>query len=332
MATVRWGIMGTARHAAKTWLPGLNASASGAIAAIASRSADRAQQFADEFGIPTAHGSYEDLLADDSIDAVYIPLPNHLHKEWSIKAAEAGKHVMCEKPVGLNAAEAKDMAAAFEGTGLKFAEAFQWRHHPQGQKVRELVSSGAIGELKLLKAGFSFPLERQEDVRWEPEMGGGALYDLGCYPISAVRYITGKEPLSATAHIEWGDRGVDTLVVATLAFPDGVLAHINCSFLLPLARYYTVCGADGTLTVNRAYNPTGDKPSQVSRLGPDREVVETYDIGQHNSYELMVEDFNRAIIDDTDPPFSGADAIKNMRVIDAIFEAARSGGTVAIAQ
>lgn len=327
---VRWGIIGTARHAANTWLPGCKASASGDVAAIASRSADKAQAFAAEHGIPKSYGSYEDMLAADDIDAVYIPLPNHLHKEWSIKAAEAGKHVMCEKPLGLNAAEAEEMVAAFAGTGLKFAEAFQWRHHPQGQKVRELVKAGVIGDLRLIDAGFSFYLDRTGDVRLNKDMGGGALYDVGCYPISFARYITGQEPLTVTAQAEWGETGVDTLLVATMAFPGGVLAHINCAFTLPQRRYYTVVGPEGSLTVNGAYNPKDDRPGHVIRLGEDRIAQETYDVGAHNSYTLMIEDFNRAVLDDRDPLFPAEDAIDNMRVIDAVYKAAREGGTVKV--
>ncbi len=330
MATIRWGIMSTARHAANTWLPGLKGSASGEVVAVASRNAERAQQFARQHGIPRAYGSYEELLADGDIDAVYIPLPNHMHKEWSIKAAQAGKHVMCEKPLGLNAVEAEEMVAAFDAAGRKLTEAFQWRHHPQGQKVRELVNAGVIGDLMLIRAGFSFPLNRPDDVRWKPEMGGGALYDIGCYPVSLARYIAGQEPLSVSAHAKWGKTGVDNALVATLAFPGDVLAHINCSFEMPVARYYTVCGPKGSLSVTRAYNPVGDVPAQVTRLGTDFEVLETYDLGRHNSYTLMIEDFNRAILEDRDPPFTGADAVNNMRVIDAIYRAAREGGTVPV--
>ncbi|MCD4684890.1 MAG: Gfo/Idh/MocA family oxidoreductase, partial [Anaerolineae bacterium] len=310
-------------------IPALQQTASGALVAVASRNIDNARRFASAHGAKSIYGSYDDLLAAPDVDAVYIPLPNHLHKEWSIKAAKAGKHVMCEKPIGLNAADAEEIVAAFDGTGLKLAEAFQWRHHPQGQKVRDLVRAGAIGDLRLIDAGFSFMLDRAGDVRWEKDMGGGALYDVGCYPISLARYIAGAEPISVTAHAEWGDTGVDTLVVATLKFPDGVLAHINCSFALPLRRYYVINGSEGSLEVNGAYNPTGI-PGQVIRRGEDRAIEETIDVGAFNSYVGLIEDFNRAVLDDRDPLFGGADAIKNMRVIDAIYAAARDGGTVAV--
>lgn len=330
MTTIRWGVIGTARHAANTWIPGLKGTASGTLAAVASRSIESARKFAAEQGIPAAYGSYNAMLAAPDIDAVYIPLPNSMHKEWAIRAAQAGKHVMCEKPLGLNAAEAEEMVAAFAAAGRKLVEAFQWRHHPQAKKVRELVQAGVIGDLRMIDAGFSFPLMRDGDVRWNAELGGGALYDVGCYPIAFARFITGQEPISVTAHAEWADTGVDKLTVATMRFPGGVLAHINCGFVLPLRRYYTVVGQDAALTVNRAYNPLGDKPGQVVRLGPDRETVETYDVGKHNSYTLLIEEFNRAIIEDRDPLYPAEDAVKNMRVIDAIYRAAREGGTVEV--
>ncbi len=330
MTKVRWGVIGTARHAANTWIPGLKATASGTLAAIASRSLKSAQKFAADHAIPEAYGSYEAMLDAPDIDAVYIPLPNNMHKEWAIRAAQAGKHVMCEKPLGLNAAEAEEMNAAFRAAGVKLTEAFQWRHHPQGKKVRELVQSGVIGDLRLIDAGFSFPLDREGDVRWDKALGGGALYDVGCYPISFARFITGQEPVTVTAHAEWSSTGVDTMTVATMQFPNGILAHINCAFVLPLRRYYTVVGATGSLTANRTYNPQGDRPARIIQLGADREPVETYDVGKHNSYTLLVEEFNRAIIDDREPEYPGEDAVKNMRVIDAIYRAAREGGTVTV--
>jgi predicted dehydrogenase len=189
MATVKWGILSTARHAANTWLPQAHKSPSGEVVAVASRDAKRAEQFAKENNIPRSYGSYEALLADDQVDAVYIPLPNDMHKEWTIKAAQAGKHVMCEKPLGLNAAEAEAMVAAFEGTGLKFTEAFQWRHSLQAQRLREIVRGGRMGDLRFIDAGFSFMLDR-EGHRRKPENGGGALtWDA---TIAAVRLSPGQ--------------------------------------------------------------------------------------------------------------------------------------------
>ena len=196
---VRWGILSTARHGVKTVIPAIQAAPSAQVVAIASRDGSRAKEIAQKLKIPTTYDSYDALLADSTIDAVYIPLPNHMHKEWAIRAAHAGKHVLCEKPIGLNTAEAEEMVQVFRDTGLKFAETFQWRHHPQATKFRDLIREGVIGEMRLIDAGFSFMLNRPDDIRWKPEMGGGSLYDVGCYPISFARYITGQEPLAVTA-------------------------------------------------------------------------------------------------------------------------------------
>jgi xylose dehydrogenase (NAD/NADP) len=330
MDMIRWGVLSTSRHAAVTWIPALKHSKRGQVVAVASRDEIRAKPYADANGIPKIYGSYAALLADPEIDAVYIPLPNSLHKEWAIRAAEAGKHTLCEKPLSLNAAEAEEMVAAFRKARLKFAEAFQWRHHPQGQTVREMVREGAIGELRLIEGGFSFMLTRPDDIRWNPAQGGGSLYDVGCYPISLARYITGREPLAVTAQAHWGISGIDDRVVATMEFPGGVLAHINCGFTLPLRRYYEVVGSTGSLYVNRAYNPKEDALGEVRRYGEDRALVETIRLEALNSYTLIIDDFNAAILEDRDPLFPAEDAILNMRVIDAIFKAAREGGRVAL--
>ena len=329
MTTIKWGILSTARHAENTWLPQAHKAPSGKVVAVASRDLNRAQQFAQENNIPHSFGSYEAMLADDNVDAVYIPLPNSMHKEWAIKTAQAGKHVMCEKPLGINAAEAEDIVAAFEGSNLKFTEAFQWRHGPQAQHLREIVRSGELGDLRFIDAGFSFFLDRDSNIRRNPELGGGALYDVGCYTITAARFITEAEPLAVTAQIHWGHTGVDELTVATLEFPNNVLAHINCSLMLPLRRYYEAVCRDGSVIVERAYNPNGMENVVVQR-GSDREVTKTHTLGTDNEYLLLVEDFNRAILDDRDPLYGGDDAIKNMKVIDAIFEAAETGKRVEV--
>lgn len=325
---VRWGILSTANHALKVLVPAIGESEHGEVVAIASRDAAKANQTADEHHIPASHGSYEALLADPNVDVIYIPLPNSLHKEWAIRTAQAGKHCLCEKPLALNAGEAEEIVAAFRSAGKKLAEAFQWRHHPQCQHVRDSVRAGDIGDLRLIEAGFSFMLNRPNDVRWDPALGGGALYDVGCYPISLARYIAGAEPLAVTAQIHWNKSGVDDLVAATLEFPGEIFATINCAFILPLRRYYEVVGTTGSLMVPRAYNPTSAFVAQVVRREDDRKKNKKFKFGRKNSYALMVEDFNMAVLENRDPLFPGEDGIGNMRVIDAIFQAAREGRTV----
>jgi xylose dehydrogenase (NAD/NADP) len=325
---VRWGILSTSHHAASAFIPAVNASGSGEVAAVASRDAAKAQRYAAEHGIPDSYGSYEALLADPAIDAIYVPLPNSLHKEWAIRVAQAGKHCLCEKPLGLNAAEAEAMVAAFRAAGRKFAEAFQWRHHPQDQRVREMVRAGVIGDLRLIDGGLTFTLDRPGDIRFNPKVGGGALYDLGCYPISLARYITGQEPVAVTAQAVWGKTGVDDAIVATLEFPGGVLAHFHGSFAMPGRRYYEVVGTTGSLLAEHAYNLRLDPPGRIIRRGDDLVVVETIEFEPQNSYTLQVQDFNRAVLEDREPLFPAEDAIGNMRAIDAIYQAARTGRTV----
>jgi predicted dehydrogenase len=327
----RWGILSTAQHGVNTVIPAIQAAPSASVDAIASRDGARARQIAQKLNIPTSYDSYEALLADPNIDAIYIPLPNHLHKEWAIRCAQAGKHVLCEKPIALNTAEAEEMLQAFRDTGLKFAETFQWRHHPQATRFLDLLRQNVIGEMRMIDAGFSFMLNRPNDIRWKPEMGGGSLYDVGCYPISFARYITGQEPVAVTGQIHWHANGVDDLAVATMEFPSGVLAQVNCSFILPLRRYYEVVGSEGSLVVpRRAYNPIGDKTDEIQRFSSDAQLVETYDLGRLNCYVLMAEDFSQAVLGNRDLLFPMEDIIGNMRVIDAIFASAHTGQRVAL--
>jgi predicted dehydrogenase len=330
--TVRWGVLSTAHHAANRVIPAIHASEHGEVVAVASRDADRGRQYAQANRIPRSYDSYEALLADPNVDVVYIPLPNSLHKEWAIRAAQAGKHVLCEKSLALNAFEAQEMVAAARKAGVRLAEAFQWRHHPQATRLRELVREGVAGELRLLDSGFSFPQTNPNDIRWDPALGGGALYDIGCYPVSFARYITGQEPLSVTAQMHWNATGVDDSVVATLEFPGGVLAHFNCSFIMPLRRYYEVVGDKGILSVDRTYFPVGEADFEITFAPQERDVKQRFPLPAANSYTLMVEDFSRAVLENRDPLFPPEDGIAQMRVIDAIFQAAREGRRVGVAK
>ncbi len=323
-STCRWGILSTALHAKNLVIPAMHEAPNAVPAAVASRDAARARAYADELSIPTSYSSYEDLLADPGIDAVYIPLPNHMHKEWAIRAAEAGKHVLCEKPIALNAAEAEEMARAFEGTGLKLAEAFQWRHHPQAIIAREMLREGAIGPLNFISAEFSITFDDPSNIRAKPETGGGSLYDVGCYPVSLTRFMAG-EPVAVTAQIRWNAMGVDDLVVATLEYPGGVLAQIACGFTLPWRDTYEIVGPLGALEVHRAYNPQADHPGQIFRNGERKQHVETINLEAVNSYMLMIRDFSAVVLDGTPALYGGEDAVNNMRVIDAIFRSAREG-------
>lgn len=328
---IRWGVLSTSRHAAATWIPACQASQRGEVVAVASRDASRARQYASEHGIPRSFGDYESLLASPDVDAVYIPLPNHLHKEWTIKAAGAGKHVLCEKPLGLDAAQAEEMVAACHAAGVTLAEAFQWRHHPHAERTRELLRDGAIGDLRLIEAGFTFPLGRDGDVRWDPAKGGGALYDVGCYPVALARYVTGGEPLSVTAQATWGQTGVDDLLVATLEFPGGVFAKLHGGFNLPLDRYFRLVGTEGSLLVDYAYNAKANRPNIIRQYGPDWELQSTIELAPVDSYTLMIDDLSARLLAGRAPLFPAKDAIGNMRAIDALYQAARTGQTIWVA-
>ncbi len=328
---IRWGVLSTSRHAAATWIPACQASQRGEVVAVASRDASRARQYASEHGIPRSFGDYESLLASPDVDAVYIPLPNHLHKEWTIKAAGAGKHVLCEKPLGLDAAQAEEMVAACHAAGVTLAEAFQWRHHPHAERTRELLRDGAIGDLRLIEAGFTFPLGRDSDVRWDPAKGGGALYDVGCYPVALARYVTGGEPLSVTAQATWGQTGVDDLLVATLEFPGGVFAKLHGGFNLPLDRYFRLVGTEGSLLVDYAYNAKANRPNIIRQYGPDWELQSTIELAPVDSYTLMIDDLSARLLAGRAPLFPAKDAIGNMRAIDALYQAARTGQTIRVA-
>jgi len=328
---IRWGVLSTSRHAAATWIPACQASQRCEVVAVASRDASRARQYASEHGIPRSFGDYESLLASPDVDAVYIPLPNHLHKEWTIKAAGAGKHVLCEKPLGLDAAQAEEMVAACHAAGVTLAEAFQWRHHPHAERTRELLQDGAIGDLRLIEAGFTFPLGRDGDVRWDPAKGGGALYDVGCYPVALARYVTGGEPLSVTAQATWGQTGVDDLLVATLEFPGGVFAKLHGGFNLPLDRYFRLVGTEGSLLVDYAYNAKANRPNIIRQYGPDWELQSTIELAPVDSYTLMIDDLSARLLAGRAPLFPAEDAIGNMRAIDALYQAARTGQTIRVA-
>jgi predicted dehydrogenase len=226
MKLLRWGLLGTARIN-RSLIPPLRASARNELAAVASRDAARARAYADEWGIPHSHGSYEALLADPGVDVVYISLPNHLHAEWAIRAAEAGKHVLCEKPLALRVDEVDAMTAAAESAGVLVAEGFMYRHHPRTMEVKALIDDGAIGELHFVRGAFTFPLTRPGNPRWIPEMGGGSLWDVGCYPLSFARYVVGAEPLDVYGRQVEGPTGVDMTFAAQLTFPGNVLAQFD---------------------------------------------------------------------------------------------------------
>jgi len=315
---VRWGLMSTARINAAV-IPGLKESPESELVAVASRTEERAAEYAREWGIPHAHGSYEALLGDPDVDAVYISLPNGPHVEWSIRALEAGKHVLCEKPLARFPADVERAFDAAEREDRLLMEAFMWRHHPQTQRLHELVNGGAIGELRLVRATFSFTL-RAEDVRLDPALAGGALMDVGCYCVSGSRLLAG-EPLQVSARQVLGPSGVDMRLAGTLVFPGDVLAQVDCAFDLPFRQGLEAVGSEGTL---RVATPWGiDAPGIVLERGGNSERI---DVEPADRYRLQSDNFSRAIRGLEQPLLGRDDALGQARAIDGLYRSAEHGG------
>jgi xylose dehydrogenase (NAD/NADP) len=315
---VRWALMSTARINAAV-IPGLKESPSSELVAVASRTHERAAEYAREWGIPRAHGSYDELLADPDVEVVYISLPNGPHVEWSIRALDAGKHVLCEKPLARYPADVERAFDAADRAERLLMEAFMWRHHPQTHRLRELVGGGAIGELRLIRATFSFTL-RDDDVRLDPALAGGSLMDVGCYCVSGSRLLAG-EPLEVSARQVLGPSGVDMRLAGTLVFPGDVLAQVDCGFDLPSRQGLEVVGSAGTL---RVATPWGiDEPGIVFEHGHDTDFFE---IQIADRYRLQSDNFSRAIRDLEQPLLGREDALGQARSIDALYRSADAGG------
>jgi len=321
--TIRWGVISTANIGRKRVIPAIQQSRNGTVAAVASRSLESAQAFAAEMDIPTAYGSYDDLLADPNIDAIYNPLPNHLHAEWSIKAAEAGKPTLCEKPLAVTADEAQGIVDAFKERGILFAEAFMYRFHPRTERVKQLVDEGALGDVRLIRAAFSFQIGDEDNVRlYGPEQGGGSLMDVGCYCINLMRHVTGEEPERVSASAVFGDTQVDEWLVGTLAFPSGALGVLDCGFRSLDRHTYEIRGSEGTLIVDEAFGTPPDASTTIKLW--QGEAYQEISFGPANHYVLMAEDFADAILEGRPPRFDAQDAVENMRVIDRMLADARS--------
>ena len=317
---VRWGILSTAKIGIERVIPAMQRSRNGVVAAIASRTPERAQEAAAALGIPRAHGSYEALLADPEIDAIYNPLPNSMHAEWSIRCAEAGLPVLCEKPLAVNATEAEAMVAVFEQRGLLLAEGFMYRFHPQTQKALALVRAGAIGELVLVNVSFNFAVNvaDTDNIRLSRELEGGSLMDVGCYCINLARLMTGEEPDQAHAVSRIGERsGVIEALGAVLDFPSGAVGMVDCSLRSQRVQRYDLRGTAGHLCVEEAFVVPPERETVIETLGPEGERSRIH-IPPANSYTLMAEDFADALLRERAPLYAPGDSVANMRVIDML--------------
>jgi predicted dehydrogenase len=331
---VRWGVLGAASIAVRKVIPGMQKGAWCEIAAIASRDLAKAQSAASSLKIPKAYGSYEELLADPRIEAVYNPLPNHLHVPWSIKAAEAGKHVLCEKPIALNAAEAETLLAARDRAGVKIGEAFMVKTHPQWLRARELVREGRIGELRAIIGAFSYFNRNPSNVRHNPAWGGGGLMDIGCYPITMSRFMFGAEPVRACGVLERDpDFGTDRLTSAILDFPGGQSIFTCGTQNVPYQRMQFL-GVKGRIEIEIPFNAPPDKPTRIfvddgSDVGGGGIKTESFPVC--DQYGIQGDAFSMAIRKNTEVPVPLGDAIANMKVIDAVFRSAQSGKWESIA-
>jgi predicted dehydrogenase len=320
MTKLRWGILGTARIN-RMLIPPLRVSPHNRLIAVASRELARGEAYAREWEIGRVHGSYEALLADPEIDAVYIPLPNHLHAEWTIKAARAGKHVLCEKPIALTLDEVDAMAAACREAGVVLAEAFMYLHHPQTLKVQQLLDSGTIGTLRFLRGSFSFLLTRPNDVRLRPEWGGGCLWDVGCYPLSFARFLVGREPLEVCASQVRGATGIDETFAGQLVFPGDVLFQFDTGFRSPARAEMELVGTEGTIHVHHPWRPEQDYPLLVTRGGSTEEIA----VPGEDRFLLEIEDLAEAVRSGRPPRVSLAFSRGNVAALVALGRSAREG-------
>lgn len=315
-AIVNWGVLGCAGIAEKSVIPGILAADNARLYAVSSRSAgSRLDAFMNRFSPVKAYSSYEELLDDPDIDAVYIPLPNALHYEWTLKAAEKKKHILCEKPLGINANEVKAMKEAAEKNGVFLMEAFAYRHSPLTKKVKTLVSEGVIGKIKFMESHFSYYLDNPQDVRHVAGLGGGATYDIGCYNLNIIRHIVGTEPTSVFAAGEVASKtGVDMSSCVVLEFEGGVTAVSYCSFICTPRIEYTIVGETGFIHVPAVFNAAGDNRIIITGRSGNEEIV----VSCPHNYMLEVEQFGRCILNGEKPLITYEDSLNNAKVIDLV--------------
>jgi predicted dehydrogenase len=324
---VRWGVLSTANIATEKVLPAMQQGTYCDITAIASRSLEKARAAATQLGIPKAYGSYEELLADPEIEVIYNPLPNNLHVPWSIKALQAGKHVLCEKPIALTAAEAQALVdAARQYPHLKVMEAFMYRFHPQWQRARQLVREGKIGALRTIQSFFSYYLDDPHNIRNRAESGGGGMLDIGCYTISLARYIFDAEPQRTFGIVEYDPQlKVDRLASGVLDFGRGT-ATFTCGTLLTPYQRVNIFGTEGRVEIEIPFNAPHDRPCKIWLEQGDE--IEEILLDTCNQYTLQGDQFSQAVLNDTEVPTPLEDAVANMKVIEAVFRSAKSGSWV----
>jgi len=332
MKKIKWGILSTANIGLKYVIPALQKGEFSTVAAIASRSSGKAQKAASDLGIPRAYGSYEELLSDPAVDAIYNPLPNNMHLEWSVKAMEAGKHVLCEKPLAMTVSGAEQMIRARDRAGVKAGEAFMVKSHPQWIDTRERVRRGEIGDLRLVQGTFSYFNTDPGNIRNIPELGGGGIWDIGCYCATMSRWIFEEEPVRLVSLLEFDpEMKTDRLASVIMEFPSGQALFAVSTQLVRYQRVQ-IFGTTGHLEVRIPFNAPDDRPCKVGQDEGDV-LLEDYTIHIYSvtdQYRMMGNEFSRAILEDKGVPVSLEDALYNTRVLTAVFESSRSGKWVDI--
>lgn len=326
---LRWGVLSTANIGMRKVIPAIQRDTLSNVVAISSRDAAAARKAADELGIPKAHGSYEALLADPEIDAIYIPLPNHLHVPWTLRALEAGKHVLCEKPIALTATEADQLAAARDRSGKLVAEAFMVRFHPQWLRTREIVREGGVGEVRAIHTVFSYHNVNPNNVRNRADIGGGGLYDIGCYAITTARFAFDAEPERVVAHIERDPTfKTDRLCGGLIVFPGDRHLAFTCSTQLAPHQRAQILGTKGRIEVLIPFNAPPDKPSRIlvdDGSDLDGAGIRVEEFPAVDQYTLQANAFAKSVLNGDPWPHPIENAVAGMRVIDALFRSAESG-------
>ena len=322
---LKWGFLTTARIN-KVLLEPLCISKRNCLLAVASREKGRAEAYAREKNIERVYGAYADLLADPDIDVIYNTLPNHLHAEWTIKALESGKHVLCEKPLALSLKEVDAIAAAAQKHGRVVTEGFMYRTHAQTFLVKEMIKSRKLGNIHMVRSSFTFVITKADDYRWKPEMGGGGLWDIGCYPLSYFRTIFAAEPLEVFGCQVTGSTGIDDSFVAQIRFPGDVFAQFDCSIKVPFRVFMEIVGDEATLRIPRPFNPGVQETLELVRQGKTEKII----VEGTPPYLSEVEDMADAILMGKPPVISIADSRANVAAILALFESAKTGKPVAL--
>ncbi len=324
--SVRWGLLGTA-HINRRLIPAMRTARRSVIAAVASRDVERARRYAEEWQIPTAHDRYDALLHDSSVDAVYVPLPNALHVEWTLRSLDAGKHVLCEKPLALTADDVDRIAAVAQARERVVVEAFMYRHEPLIPRLLEFLRNGGIGSLTHISSGFTFQQHRQGDVRLDPALGGGSLWDVGCYAVSIARLVAASEPQEAFGWTSLCSTGVDETFTGLLRFAEPLTATVHCSFRSPYRTWLEIDGREGWLRVSDPFKPSSRVDIEVHR-DDGRETIAVE--GSPALFVRQIEDFVAAVLDGRSPTVSLAESRGNAAAVSALYASSRTGRPVAI--